>query len=169
MSSVAALAGRILLSLLFLLSGLQKLFTLDAVGTYAASAGLPASLALPAALFEIVAGLFVLTGLMTRLTALALAAFCLLTALLFHNRVDDPAQAVQALKNIAIAGGFLMLFAYGNTRSSFDTYRQGRRDALRDRDERLGSAAGTHAGPRGNTVVPPGSTVVEPDGERYRT
>lgn len=70
-------------------------------------------LAVPTGIFEIVAGLLLAIGFMTRLVAIVLAGFVALTTVLFHYQVTDPMQAQTALKNLAIIGGLLMVFAYG--------------------------------------------------------
>ncbi|MBB5685080.1 DoxX family protein [Sphingobium boeckii] len=129
-----ALIGRILLSLIFILSGIGKLADLAGTGGYMASVGLPASLALPAGLFELIAGLFILFGFFTRITAFLLAGFCLMTALLFHNDFADPMQQASFLKNIALAGGFLVLLAYNGVSHSFDSLRARRRTVVVERD-----------------------------------
>jgi len=129
-----ALIGRILLSLIFILGGIGKLTTVASTGAYMASAGLPASLAIPAGLFELFAGLFILLGIFTRLTALLLAVFCIVTALLFHNNFADPMQQANFLKNFALAGGFLVLVAYNGVSHSFDSLRARRRAVIVDRD-----------------------------------
>jgi putative oxidoreductase len=126
-SGLFAFIGRVMLALIFIISGAMKLSDIAGTGTYMASAGLPASLALPAALFELIGGIMIVLGIFTRLTALVFAAFCLLTALLFHRETADAMQATAALKNIAIAGGFLCLFAYDQKSWSFDSYRARRR------------------------------------------
>ena len=59
-----------------------------------------------------------------------LAAFVLLTILFFHRNFGDPMQAMMAMKNLAIAGGLLCLFGYGNTRWSYDALRRKRRDEI---------------------------------------
>jgi putative oxidoreductase len=111
-SGLFAFIGRVMLALIFIISGAMKLTDLPGTGSYMTSAGLPSSLALPAALFELVGGLMIVLGVFTRLTALAFAAFCLLTALLFHRETADAIQAAMAFKNVAIAGGFLCLFEF---------------------------------------------------------
>lgn len=134
LSGLFATIGRIMLALIFIVSGAMKLTDIDGTGAYIATAGLPANLALPVALAEILGGLMIVFGVFTRLTALVFAAFCLLTALMFHRETADPLQAAAALKNIAIAGGFLCLFAYDQKSWSFDAYRARRRreaEALR--------------------------------------
>ncbi len=134
LSGLFALIGRIMLALIFIISGAMKLTDLPGTGAYMAAVGLPAELALPAAILEIVGGLMIVFGIFTRLTALVFAAFCLLTALLFHRETADPIQAAMAFKNIAIAGGFLCLFAYDQKSWSFDSYRSRKR---READARL--------------------------------
>jgi putative oxidoreductase len=127
LSGLFAFIGRVMLALIFIISGAMKLTDLSGTENYMASAGLPSSLALPAALFELVGGLMIVLGVFTRLTALVFAAFCLLTALLFHRETADAIQAAMAFKNVAIAGGFLCLFAYDQKSWSFDSYRARRR------------------------------------------
>ena len=145
-SGLFAFIGRVLLALVFVISGGMKLTDIPGTGSYMASVNLPSSLALPAALFEIIGGLMIVFGVFTRLTALAFAIFCLLTALLFHRETADPMQAAMAFKNIAIAGGFLCLFAYDQKSWSFDSYRTRKR---REAEVRLASTSdhpGTGAG-----------------------
>ena len=127
-SGLFAVVGRIMLALIFILSGAMKLSDVSGTAAYMTSVGLPASLALPAGLFEVIGGIMIVLGIFTRLTALAFAAFCLLTALLFHRETADPMQAAAALKNIAIAGDFLCLFAYEGKSWSLDSYRARRRE-----------------------------------------
>jgi putative oxidoreductase len=97
-------------------------------------AGLPAGLAIPAGIFELVAGLAIALGFMTRFFSILLAGFCILTAVLFHQNVTDPMQAAMALKNLAIAGGFLCLFAHSHMRWSYDSMRLTRRAEIAERD-----------------------------------
>lgn len=134
LSGLLAFIGRIMLALLFIVSGAVKLTDIPGTAAYMATVNLPTNLALPTALFEIIGGLMIMFGVFTRLTALVFAAFCLLTALLFHRETADPVQAAAALKNIAIAGGFLCLFAFDQKSYSFDAYRARRR---RDADARV--------------------------------
>jgi putative oxidoreductase len=117
---VLELAGRVLLAALFLLSGVGK------IGSYAATAGYMTSAGVPGALLPIVIALEVLgaaaiiVGWQTRITALLLAGFTLLSALLFHNNFADQVQMVMFLKNVSIAGGFLLLAANGAGSLSVD-------------------------------------------------
>jgi putative oxidoreductase len=146
LSGLFAIVGRIMLAAIFIVSGAMKLSDPSGTAAYLASAGLPVSLAIPAALFELVGGIMVALGMFTRLSALAFACFCLLTALLFHRETADPMQATAALKNIAIAGGFLCLFAHNQKSWSFDNYRQRRRDNAAARAAVTSEHAATGAG-----------------------
>lgn len=132
-SGLFAFVGRVMLALIFIISGAMKLTDISGTGSYMASVGLSSGLALPAALFELVGGLMIVFGVFTRLTALVFAAFCVLTALLFHRETADPVQAAMAFKNVAIAGGFLCLFAYDQKSWSFDSYRARRRSEVVER------------------------------------
>jgi len=125
-----ALVGRALIALLFILAGFGKVGDIAGTAAYMSGVGLPGGLAWPVAIFEIVAGLAILFGFMTRLFALALAVFCLLTALMFHNDFADPMQQANFLKNVALAGGFLILFAYNGVSHSLDSLRARRRETV---------------------------------------
>jgi putative oxidoreductase len=114
------LVGRVLLTVLFLLSGLGKL------GAYAATAGYMASVGVPGALLplviavEILGSVAILLGWQTRVFALLLAGFTLATGVLFHNNFADQVQMIMFLKNLSIAGAFLMLAANGAGALSLD-------------------------------------------------
>jgi putative oxidoreductase len=126
----AVLAGRVLLGLIFILSGFGKIAGFDGTVGYIAAKGLPFP-ALVAALtivVELGGGLALAAGLYARQAALVLAVFTLLTALIFHNFWAAPAaehmgQQINFLKNLAIAGGMLVLAAFGPGRLSFDARR----------------------------------------------
>ena len=127
MSAIVAFLGRLMLAALFVLSGIPKIMDPSGTAQMLASKSLPASLAMPTGIFEVVAGLLLALGIMSRLVSLLLAGFTLLTVFFFHNDFGDPMQAAQALKNVAIAGGLLVVFAYGHMRWSYDHMRATRR------------------------------------------
>tara|TARA_A100001391_G_scaffold127364_1_gene87109 strand:+ start:163 stop:621 length:459 start_codon:yes stop_codon:yes gene_type:complete len=117
MAAITAIIGRILLGALFVFAGFGKV--MDTAGTAAymeAESPFPGSLALAVGVFEIVAGLVLASGFMTRIASLALIVFTALATLFFHEKVTDQVQAAMALKNLAIIGGLLMVFAYGQVR-----------------------------------------------------
>jgi putative oxidoreductase len=120
LSDVSELAGRILLAALFLLSGIGK------VGAYAQTAGYMSAVGLPGALlpaviaFEVLGAIAIIVGWKTRLAAFLLAGFSLLSGLLFHSNFADQMQMIMFLKNVSIAGGFLLLVAHGAGALSLD-------------------------------------------------
>jgi putative oxidoreductase len=122
LSNLAATAGRIALALIFILSGLGKLAALGATKTYIQSTGLPLpEVALSGAIaIELLGGLALAVGLRTRLAALVLAGFSILTAMVFHTQFADQNQMIHFLKNVAIAGGLLQVAALGATAFSLD-------------------------------------------------
>lgn len=115
MSNASLLVARILLAAIFIMAGLGKFGDIAGTAGYIGSVGLPAGtlLAWGAAIFETVAGLAILAGFQTRLTSWALAAFCIVSGVIFHNNFADQTQMIMFLKNLAIAGGFLALSVSG--------------------------------------------------------
>ena len=114
-SNAAAAAGRFLMSIIFLLAGLQKAEGFGDTVAYMVSQSLPVPqvAAVVAIVVECVGGLLVLIGYHTRVLGLVLAVWCLATGLIAHAQFGDPNQIVHFLKNLALAGGFLQLFAFG--------------------------------------------------------
>jgi putative oxidoreductase len=102
------LIGRVLLSIIFIQSGWSKIFGYAGTVEHMEAAGVPGALLPLVILTELGGGLLVVLGLFTRWAALALAGFCLLAAFLFHHP-SDPEQIISFMKNITIAGGFLVL------------------------------------------------------------
>jgi putative oxidoreductase len=144
MSMIAALIGRILLAVIFIVSGIGKVMDPAPAAAMLSGVGLPANWALGVGIFEIVTGVLLAIGLMTRLVALVLFVYVGLTILFFHNAWGDPAQQVNALKNLAIMGGMLMVFAYGQMRWSYDHWRA--RDQVRKAELRAAHAEGKAEG-----------------------
>lgn len=125
MATLAAIIGRLCLAALFVLSGIAKLMDPAGTAQYITSATtLPGTLALPTAIFEIVAGLLLGLGVMTRLVSIVLAGFVALATLLFHYQITDPGQQLAASKNLAIFGGLLMVFAYGQVSWRVSTWKE---------------------------------------------
>jgi len=117
---VAELAGRVLLSSLFLVSGLGKLSAYTATAGYMASLGVPGALLPVVIATEILGAILIIIGWKTRIVAFLLAGFTLVTALVFHSNFADQNQATHFLKNVAIAGGFLLLVVHGAGPLSLD-------------------------------------------------
>lgn len=134
MSSIAAVVGRIFLAVIFIISGAGKLMAPSATEAMLAGVGMPAGLAVPTGLFELIAGLLLAAGLMTRIASILLAGFTLLAAILFHNQLTDQMQSVMFLKDVAIAGGLLLVFAHSQLWYGWDHVRRERRHELETRD-----------------------------------
>lgn len=124
------LVGRILLGLIFVVSGFGKIAGFGGAVGYIASKNLPLPqlVALLTICVEVGGGLALLSGFMTRQAALGLAVFSLLAALIFHNFWAAPEaqfmnQFVNFMKNVSIAGGMLMLAAFGPGAVSLDALR----------------------------------------------
>jgi putative oxidoreductase len=118
--SPLAVAGRVLLALMFVYSGVSKLTNLDGTAGYIAAGGLPMPdvLAVVVALFEVIAGLALAVGFHARWAALALGVFTLAASVLFHKfwAVPPEQQVIQQLmflKNMAVAGGMFIVAALG--------------------------------------------------------
>lgn len=121
MNNLANLVGRFGLSAIFVLSGVAKLGAgYEGTQGYMEAMGVPGGL-LPLVIFaEIVGGIALAAGFLTRWAALGLAVFSVASAFLFHFQLADQMQFINFFKNIAIAGGFLVLAANGAGKFSVD-------------------------------------------------
>lgn len=104
----AAPAGRVLLALVFVAGGVQKLFDYAGTAGYMEAYGLPAALMPPVIALELGGGLMVALGWYSRVASLALAGFAVLAAAIFHLDLADQMQTAMLLKNLAIAGVALL-------------------------------------------------------------
>jgi len=116
------LAGRIMISILFLMAGISKVSGYANTQGYMEAMGVSGSLLPLVILLEIVGALAIIVGFKTRFSAFLLAGFSVLAAYFFHNNFADQMQAIMFMKNIAIAGGFLFLVAHGAGTISIDNY-----------------------------------------------
>lgn len=109
------LVGRILMAAIFVMSGIGKIANPAGTIGYISAMGLPfPELGLAAAIgIEVVGGLLLVAGLYTRPVALALAAFSVVTGLIFHSAIADQNQMIHLMKNLAMAGGLLQIAAFG--------------------------------------------------------
>ena len=121
--NLSDLAGRILLAAIFLISGISK------IGGYAGTQGYMEAMGVPGVLLplvialEVAGAIAIILGWQTRFFAFLLAGFSLASALLFHRALGDQMQFILFLKNLAIAGGFLVLVARGAGEWSLDARR----------------------------------------------
>lgn len=127
-SNLSVLVGRIGLSAVFLLSGMAKLGASYApTQSYMESMGVPGGLLPLVIVAEVAGGFAVLSGFLTRWAAIGLALFSIASAFLFHFQLADQAQFVHFFKNLAMAGGFLVLAAQGAGAFSVDSWCASRR------------------------------------------
>jgi len=133
--NVAALVGRILLALFFILSGLNKLMNISGTAAYMTQVGISANLVQPALYLsiaiELICGLLIIVGLQARWAALIIFLWFIPVTLLVHvagyfqaveqhQAIAALVQQIMYLKNIAIMGGLLVLAAMGPGRFSID-------------------------------------------------
>ena len=118
---IAMPIGRVLITLMFLISGTHKIETYEATQQFMVSMGVPGFL-VPVILLETIGALMIMLGIQVRLVAAVFCLFCLSTAGIFHTNFDDTMQFILFLKNISITGGFILLIAYGSGSYSIDNY-----------------------------------------------
>jgi putative oxidoreductase len=117
-----ALLGRLLMGAIFIQAGIGKAMAPAATIAYFAKDGvvMPGAAYAVALLIEIGVAILFLVGWRARLTALVLAVWCVLTAMVAHYHPGDTNQMIHFMKNICMAGGFLQVVAYGAGRLSVD-------------------------------------------------
>ena len=125
-TSVLPLVGRVLLAAIFLVSAFGKLTAPGPTQGFIASVGLPMPVLsyVAAVIIELGGGLMLLAGYRTRLAATVLAAFSVISALVFHHALGDQNQLFHFLKNLAMAGGLVQVIAFGAGGFSLDNRRQ---------------------------------------------
>ena len=117
---ILELIGRIFISLIFLVAGVGKIFNYEGTISYMESFGVPGYLLIPAIIIEILFPLLVIVGYKTKFSAIILALFAILLAVIFHTDFSNQMQLMSFLKNFAIAGGFLIIFVRGAGKYSID-------------------------------------------------
>ena len=115
-----SLAGRCLLALLFLIDAWITVNGYAGALAYTQKFGLPGFLLPGAIALQLVGGLLIVIGWQTRRAAIALAGFCLMTAFIFHANIGQSNELLHFLKDLAIAGGFLLLAVNGPGEWSVD-------------------------------------------------
>ncbi len=118
------LIGRVILVVIFLISGIGKIENFSGTEQYMAQHGMPfAPLFLAGAIIcEIAGSVSVIFGYFTRLGALILMIFLIPTTIIFHGNISDPMQKIHFMKNVSMFGGLLVLFASGAGRYSMDYF-----------------------------------------------
>ncbi len=113
LQNLLAPIARLLIALIFFVSGINKIFSYTAIQGYMEAFNIPGGLLPLVIILQVFVGLAVIIGWRTRLAASALAGFCLISALIFHTNFAEQMQFILFMKNIAIAGGLLLLVANG--------------------------------------------------------
>ena len=113
---------RILLSALFLIEGLGKISMQEEVIMYMEEYGVPGILFVPAIAVEVLFPLLLIVGYKTKWVASIMALFTFAVAIIFHTDFSEGMQMMFFLKDIAIAGGFMIIIAYGPSKISLDHY-----------------------------------------------
>ena len=113
MSNIVDLVGRVFISLVFLLSGINKIGNYEGTIEWMESFGMPGIFLIPAIILEIVAPILLIVGYKVKISASLLSLFCIATAIIFHNDFSNQMQFVSFMKNIALAGGFLFIVING--------------------------------------------------------
>jgi len=121
--NLADLTGRVLISAIFLVAGLNKVTGYAGTQAYMESMGVPGALLPLVIVLEVFGALAIIAGWRTRVVAFLLAGFSVVSALLFHGALGDPTQFILFMKNLAMAGGFLFLVARGAGEWSLDARR----------------------------------------------
>ncbi len=109
MTNILDLVGRIFISSVFLLSGINKIGNYEGTIGWMESLGMPGIFLIPAIILEIGAPILIMIGYKVKISAALLSLFCIATAIIFHTDFNNQIQFVSFVKNIALAGGFLFL------------------------------------------------------------
>jgi len=120
MEKISQFVARLFLAQMFLLSGIFKIGGYAGTQGYMEAMGVPGMLRPLVIALEIGGGLAIIAGWQTRLVSIVLAAFTLAAAAIFHNNLADQTQMIMFMKNIAIAGGFILLAVHGAGGYSWD-------------------------------------------------
>lgn len=113
LNALALLAGRVLMATIFVQAGWHKITGYAATQGYMDAMGVPGALLPLVIVLELGAGIALIIGCQTRLAALALAGFTLVAGFIFHANFADQMQSIMFMKNLAMAGGLLVLAASG--------------------------------------------------------
>lgn len=123
MNRFGDLIGRLLLAQIFLVAGIGKIGSYSATAAYMAGHGVPGMLLPLVILLELGGGLALAIGWRTRWIALALAVFCVAAAVIFHSDFSDRVMQIMFMKNLAMAGGLLVVASAGSGALTLDAWR----------------------------------------------
>ena len=124
MINILDLLSRIFISLLFLINGYFKVTNYDGTLEWMEGYNVQGILLIPAIILEFAAPILIIVGYKTKTAAFLLAAFCMTPALIFHTDFSSQIQITSFLKNISLAGGFLLIVVNGAKKYSFDNIKK---------------------------------------------
>ena len=113
---------RLFLSTLFLFEAVRKLFYQEETIEYMEIFGVPEILFYPSLFFELIIPIFLVIGFKTRIAASLMFLFTLAVSIIFHSDFSDHMQIISFLKNLSIAGGFLIIASYEAKMCTIDYY-----------------------------------------------
>ena len=119
-NTLSAPIGRLLISLMFLMSGLNKIGNYSNTSGWMESMGVSSSFLPLVITLEILAAVAIIIGWKTKIAAFLLAGFCIISGIIFHSDFSNQLEIIMFMKNIAIAGGFLFLVVNGPGNFSID-------------------------------------------------
>jgi len=122
-NTLSAPVGRLLISLMFLMSVLNKIGNYSNTSGWMESMGVSSYLLPLVIILEILAAIAIIIGWKTKIAAFLLAGFCIISGLIFHSDFSNQLEIIMFMKNIAIAGGFLFLVVNGPGKFSIDNRR----------------------------------------------
>ena len=127
MEKITNLIARLLLAHIFLIAGISKINGYAGTQSYMDAMGVPGGM-LPLVIgLEMLGAVALILGWQTRIAALALAGFSVISAIIFHFNFSDQMQTILFMKNFAMAGGLLMVTTYGAGELSLDhRFRKGK-------------------------------------------
>ena len=120
MTNILDLVARVFISLIFLLSGINKIGNYEGTVGWMESLGMPSIFLIPAIILEIGAPILIIVGYKVEISAALLSVFCVATAIIFHSDLSDQMQFISFMKNIGLAGGFLFIVVNGAKDFSLD-------------------------------------------------
>ena len=120
MTNILDLVARVFISLIFLLSGINKIGNYEGTVGWMESLGMPGIFLIPAIILEIGAQILIMIGYKVKISAALLSVFCVATAIIFHSDFSDQMQFISFMKNIGLAGGFLFIVVNGAKDFSLD-------------------------------------------------
>ena len=120
LSNILDLIGRIFISSIFLLSGINKIQNYEGSHSWMESLEVPGILLIPAIVLEVLAPILIVVGYQVKISAALLSLFCITTAIIFHADFSNQMQFISFFKNIGLAGGFLFLAINGAKDFSLD-------------------------------------------------